>query len=1199
MSSRPAWQSPAYAQPSNGSAPPPPPLPAIPYPQPSSQPPVPPNSYPQPLPQSTASQNVYSSPYALPPSSQNAYGAPQYQPYQPPLGSSYNYSAPPQAVPQQQTVPYPLGPAGSAPPIPQQQTSPYPLGPTGSAPPIPQQSTSYYPSAPPQPVPQQTFPQQQTPYYPSNGAQSAPNAQADKVQRTQRPSTADVLATVSVQDGEDPKPFANAETLSRYTRMFPEAENDQGCRLFMYGPKCPTPLLLTLFHHFDFPRYSLFPYGLYNDFTMTTKPEAGWCKCQRCAKGDDCGHWALHHNLRFYVLKDTSPSTDRQPKITATSDTIAISSEDQEDSFLMADWNMLLFRFRSRRVETTEYAYDALIYQNYENSTKLRSAPLDYLLNQLDFILTNWNNLLTVSTRFLESFRYEVLQQRLETDRKIIRNLVGAAQRWEEFRRVLQNQVVSLGAIENIHLDPRWIEGRDDFWEAQAICNGYIQQFKNLDFRICTELINETDSLIQRVTNLISIDEGYRSREQNDSIRRLSWITFIFLPLVFAAGIFGMNVDLFTNDPSWLYYLYTSLIVMCLALGGYAISCSKRRSKKLALSIILAPFRLLTFLWRNFSRILPTRQEKSYSPLQDLESQELNPKDEYSTVLKWAASSGRTDVIHKLLQDSKSHETKTLASLSSGEAIMMAIKNGHTDTAKYLIESTPFDEYRDDNDMTLVHWAAKLGQAIVVEELARKGASLSDKDAEGRTPLDYALESNNEDTINLLLKGGKHISRQDTVNIQSLHFSARTGDISMIKKLHEKGSSLEARDGKGQTVIFHAVKGKQYATLKWLLEQSANIHAVDKQGFSALHIAAQECDLQSATILVDKGADVNAFSSEKLTPLLCTVQSQGVDVLKYLLDKGADIHAMDKNMDRVAHKIARRGDSAELLWKTAYDLGCNIEISGKQGNTPAHLAAESGSVAILRHLVEKNVDVRTIKNIAGYTPLMVAASAGKADAVRFLLENGCTHEIVDSSGKTLVELSIIWGNPSVMQALQDFGAKFDSVDSTSDARHPVWRAIWDGQYASVKQVLDDGLDVNYTHRGISLLQCAIEAKNLDAMRLLLDSGADAEKPDPHGWSPLHSAAFAGDVDAFLLARQRVNDQSPKDKCGWTPLDLAVFYRHENIVKILDPNGKVTEFAWSKSSSKHSMSATHHYVPPMEDSAVTGYAEASDERRWFR
>jgi Mg2+ and Co2+ transporter CorA len=36
----------------------------------------------------------------------------------------------------------------------------------------------------------------------------------------------------------------------------------------------------------------------------------------------------------------------------------------------------------------------------------------------------------------------------------------------------------------------------------------------------------------------------------NESLWRLSWITFIFLPLTFLSGFFGMNVDWFSNDPS-------------------------------------------------------------------------------------------------------------------------------------------------------------------------------------------------------------------------------------------------------------------------------------------------------------------------------------------------------------------------------------------------------------------------------------------------------------------------------------------------------------------------------------------------------------------------------------------------------------------------------------------------------------------------
>ena len=48
----------------------------------------------------------------------------------------------------------------------------------------------------------------------------------------------------------------------------------------------------------------------------------------------------------------------------------------------------------------------------------------------------------------------------------------------------------------------------------------------------------------------VSIRDARKSVELNTSLWRLSWITFIFLPLTFLVGFFGMNVDTFHSNPS-------------------------------------------------------------------------------------------------------------------------------------------------------------------------------------------------------------------------------------------------------------------------------------------------------------------------------------------------------------------------------------------------------------------------------------------------------------------------------------------------------------------------------------------------------------------------------------------------------------------------------------------------------------------------
>ena len=169
--------------------------------------------------------------------------------------------------------------------------------------------------------------------------------------------------------------------------------------------------------------------------------------------------------------------------------------------------------------------------------------------------------------------------------------------------------------------------------------------------------------------------------------------------------------------------------------------------------------------------------------------------------------------------------------------------------------------------------------------------------------------------------------------------------------------------------------------------------------------------MKSAEILLKHNADVNALPSHNLTPLHCIPHSEGARVLILSHEKGADINGFDKDKDRIAHKAASKGASASLLLKVASDLGADLKVPRAQGNTPAHHAADSGSKVILGFLNRKEIDIQTVRNAAGCTPLMLAAWAGKLEAMRFLPERGASYNVVDSDGRSLIELLIHWAIP--------------------------------------------------------------------------------------------------------------------------------------------------------------------------------------------
>lgn len=80
------------------------------------------------------------------------------------------------------------------------------------------------------------------------------------------------------------------------------------------------------------------------------------------------------------------------------------------------------------------------------------------------------------------------------------------------------------------------------------------------------DLVKPTSNLADLMYKSVEIRDSRHSLQLNTSMWRLSWITFIFLPLTFIVGFFGMNVDIFANNPSIKWYFVVAVPMMLLVL---------------------------------------------------------------------------------------------------------------------------------------------------------------------------------------------------------------------------------------------------------------------------------------------------------------------------------------------------------------------------------------------------------------------------------------------------------------------------------------------------------------------------------------------------------------------------------------------------------------------------------------------------------
>lgn len=100
----------------------------------------------------------------------------------------------------------------------------------------------------------------------------------------------------------------------------------------------------------------------------------------------------------------------------------------------------------------------------------------------------------------------------------------------------------------------------------------------------------------------------------------------------------------------------------------------------------------------------------------DVEKQGTHASDESVMMLKMAATSGDVEVLRNILHLASRKDKETIA-LASGDTLIMAIQNSHTEAAKLLIETKGVIFYQDSKGAKALYWAAKEGHWSICQAL--------------------------------------------------------------------------------------------------------------------------------------------------------------------------------------------------------------------------------------------------------------------------------------------------------------------------------------------------------------------------------------------------------------------------------------------------------------------------------------------------
>jgi uncharacterized protein len=285
---------------------------------------------------------------------------------------------------------------------------------------------------------------------------------------------------------------------------------------------------------------------------------------------------------------------------------------------------------------------------------------------------------------------------------------------------------------------------------------------------------------------------------------------------------------------------------------------------------------------------------------------------------------------------------------------------------------------------------------------------------------------------------------------------------------------------------------------------------------------------------------VSVDAASRAATLIDAARSGNVAMVRTLVrDNRASARAATPDGTTALHWAASNGDLESV--KILLAAGANPRASNRYGVTPLALACQRGDPRVVERLL--TAGARTTDALpGGETPLMTAARAGNADAVRTLLAHGAD---VNAREETRRQTPLMWaaaeGNTAVMRALIEGGADVRARSKELDFRNyePMRGGSAIGDVAN-------GVDIEF-----SALLFAVRAGKLDAVRLLLDAGADVNETVPDGTSALVIAAINArwEVGTYLLSRGANPNASGQ---GWTALHQVARTRSLNLGNVPHP-----------------------------------------------
>lgn len=411
----------------------------------------------------------------------------------------------------------------------------------------------------------------------------------------------------------------------------------------------------------------------------------------------------------------------------------------------------------------------------------------------------------------------------------------------------------------------------------------------------------------------------------------------------------------------------------------------------------------------------------------------------------------------------------------------------------------------------------------------------------------------------------------------ALHWACRKGHFEVVHLLLENGANIDAKNNIGCTPIYLAIDGLQRRICHLLIEWGCDMHcknhkkqtpleSIKNYEFKSYLAALYEHYLDIvpkimngdyevlANALKDHATGINAFCSLRSrcingSTLLHTASYFGyLDIVKDLLHLGVEIDLRDYKGATPLHRANNLQTIQVLL-----DNNANINAEDEEGNTPLHVKCygeteRPSELECIEFLLAKEA-VITKRNKRGLLPIHCCAMQGRIDVMELMRRFDPTdttvetlNSEVDRSAPSLLHLAIANDFIDCAEWLLNSGFHFKDKEPDILLRRILTEQIKIRERAeAVRFLMESGADPNplYPAGNSALHYAASLSGPTDVLEMLLSFGADVDVMNSEASTPLFCATQSNNQFAACILISQGANVRHKNGQGLTAFDYIV------------------------------------------------------------